>query len=255
MVQLQLTALLVTAAAKFRKGEPGHQPLVDQAAALAAASPAARGRLQIAAARAEIAWLSGAAPERIDEETRPQQAGPEATRWFAGDAEVWRHRAGLDRGDPAELPPPFQLEISGDAEGATAWWLERGCSFDAALALACSSDPLLMRRALAMLHELGAQAAAAIVGRRLRALGEQGLPRGPRPATAASPVGLTQREAEVLTLLAAGLANPDIAQRLVLSTRTVDNHVAAIFRKLAVPNRAEARAAAIRLGLAAEARK
>ena len=53
----------------------------------------------------------------------------------------------------------------------------------------------------------------------------------------------------MLTLLAAGLANPEIAARLVLSGRTVDNHVSAIFRKLGVANRAEARAAAIRLGL------
>lgn len=247
--QLRLSALLVTAAVKYRKGEPGHQPLIDEAAALVAVSPAARGGLQVAAARAEAAWLSGAAPERIDEETRRQQAGPEATRWFAGDAEVWRYRIGLDCGDPAELPPPFLLEISGDVEGAADWWQERGCGYDAALALACSDDRLLMRRALGMLYDLGAQAAAAVVSRRLRALGEQGLPRGPRPATAANPVGLTQREVEVLTLLAAGLANPDIAERLVLSTRTVDNHVAAILRKLAVPNRAAARAAATRLGI------
>ena len=106
-----------------------------------------------------------------------------------------------------------------------------------------------MRRALDMLHDLGAQPAAAVVARRLRALGAQGLPRGPRPATAANPAGLTSREAEVLTLLAAGLANPEIAARLVLSARTVDNHVSAIFRKLDVANRAEARAAAMRLGV------
>ncbi len=106
-----------------------------------------------------------------------------------------------------------------------------------------------MRRALDMLHDVGAQPAAAVVARRLRALGARGLPRGPRPATAANPAGLTSREAEVLTLLAAGLANPEIAARLVVSGRTVDNHVAAIFQKLGVPNRAEARAAGIRLGL------
>ncbi len=53
----------------------------------------------------------------------------------------------------------------------------------------------------------------------------------------------------MLTLLAAGLANPEIAARLVLSDRTVDNHVSAILRKLGVRGRAEARAAALRLGL------
>jgi hypothetical protein len=46
------------------------------------------------------------------------------------------HRAGLDCGDPAELPEPYRLEITGDAEGAASWWQERGCAYDAALALA-----------------------------------------------------------------------------------------------------------------------
>jgi DNA-binding NarL/FixJ family response regulator len=127
------------------------------------------------------------------------------------------------------------------------WQKVRAC--DAALALACSGDPLLMRRALGMLHDLGAQPAAAVVARRLRSLGARGLPRGSRPTTAANPASLTTRQVEVLTLLAAGLANPEIAERLVLSDRTVDNHVSAILRKLGVRNRADARAAALRLGL------
>jgi DNA-binding NarL/FixJ family response regulator len=82
------------------------------------------------------------------------------------------------------------------------------------------------------------------VARRLRALGQQGLPRGLRSATAANPAGLTTREAEVLTLLAAGLTNAEIAARLVLSGRTVDNHVSAILRKLGVRTRGEASARA-----------
>jgi DNA-binding NarL/FixJ family response regulator len=86
------------------------------------------------------------------------------------------------------------------------------------------------------------------VTRRLRALGEQNVPRGPRPATAASPAGLTRRETEVLRLLAAGLGNAKIAARLGLSARTVDNHVSAILRKLGVRTRTEAAAQAGHLG-------
>jgi DNA-binding NarL/FixJ family response regulator len=100
-----------------------------------------------------------------------------------------------------------------------------------------------------MLLGLGARPAAAIVARQLRVLGERGLPRGPRPRTAKNPVGLTERQAEVLGLLAGGLSNAEIAARLVISTRTVDHHVSAILRKLGVPSRGEANAYATRLGL------
>jgi DNA-binding CsgD family transcriptional regulator len=75
------------------------------------------------------------------------------------------------------------------------------------------------------------------------------VPRGPRPATAANPAGLTSRQAEVLRLMAAGLSNAEIAARLVLSGRTVDNHVSAILRKLGVRTRGEASARAAGLGL------
>ena len=98
-----------------------------------------------------------------------------------------------------------------------------------------------------MLHGLGARPAAAAVARRLRALGEQSVRRGPRPTTAANPAGLTRRETEVLELLAAGLSNAKIAARLGLSGRTVDTHVSAILRKLHVRTRAEASARAEKL--------
>jgi DNA-binding NarL/FixJ family response regulator len=55
---------------------------------------------------------------------------------------------------------------------------------------------------------------------------------------------------EVLPLLAEGLRNAQIAQRLVVSEKTVDHHVSAILRKLAVRTRTEAAAEAVRLGLA-----
>lgn len=51
---------------------------------------------------------------------------------------------------------------------------------------------------------------------------------------------LTDREREVLTLIAQGYSNPAIAERLVLSPKTVRNHVSIIFSKLQVAGRAEA---------------
>jgi predicted ATPase/DNA-binding SARP family transcriptional activator/DNA-binding CsgD family transcriptional regulator len=63
------------------------------------------------------------------------------------------------------------------------------------------------------------------------------------------PADLTRREAEVLQHLAAGLSNREIARRLVVSARTVGHHVAHIYEKLGVRNRAEATAYAVRRDL------
>jgi two-component system, NarL family, response regulator NreC len=59
-----------------------------------------------------------------------------------------------------------------------------------------------------------------------------GEPEGP-------PGGLTPREAEVLALIAKGHTNPEIAEKLVVSIRTVETHRAAIHRKVGTTNRAE----------------
>src|SRR5690606_41596249 len=58
--------------------------------------------------------------------------------------------------------------------------------------------------------------------------GARGLPRGPRRSTRANPANLTNRQMDVLALLAEGLSNREIGRRLYLSTRTVDHHVSAL---------------------------
>ncbi|MFQ5434172.1 MAG: response regulator [Anaerolineae bacterium] len=64
--------------------------------------------------------------------------------------------------------------------------------------------------------------------------------RGERPSPTPAFSELTEREGEVLALIAQGLTNQAIADRLVLSQKTVRNHVSNIFSKLQVADRAEA---------------
>ncbi|MEV4077420.1 LuxR C-terminal-related transcriptional regulator [Nonomuraea fuscirosea] len=75
------------------------------------------------------------------------------------------------------------------------------------------------------------------------------IPRGPAPATRDNAAGLTERQSEVVQLLALGMTNAETAGQLVLSVRTVDSHVAAALAKLGARTRKEAVARARDLGV------
>ena len=61
----------------------------------------------------------------------------------------------------------------------------------------------------------------------------------PRPQTRGNAAGLTERQQEVAGLLVRGMTNAEIAQRMVVSVRTVDHHVTAVLTKLGVSSRRE----------------
>ena len=70
------------------------------------------------------------------------------------------------------------------------------------------------------------------------------------PAVVANnPDGLSVREIQVLRLISVGKSNPEIGNELVISTRTVANHVASILNKTNTVNRTEAAAYPTRQGL------
>jgi DNA-binding NarL/FixJ family response regulator len=106
----------------------------------------------------------------------------------------------------------------------------------------------------APLGDLAAAVRAVASGRRLIDLESQELTleldrhRGPTLDPGAA--SLTHRELELLTLLAQGIsATDELAERLFISQKTVKNHLASIFQKLAVADRTQAAVEAIRLGL------
>ncbi len=78
------------------------------------------------------------------------------------------------------------------------------------------------------------------------------LARGQPFQHASLPDGLTPREGEVLTLIAAGLANQEIARKLFISEGTVKTHINNLFGKIGARDRAQAVAYAFRRGLARE---
>lgn len=245
----RVTALTVLALVRARRGDPGADPLLDEAEQLALPTGEFQRIGPIAAARAELAWYRG------DSAGVARQAaiGLEAATarhyvWMYSELAYWKHRADPGTVAASDLTEPYALMIEGDWEGAALTWQQLGAPYERALALADGPEDAL-REALILVEQLGAGPLAAIIRQRLRERGVRAIPRGPRASTKGNPAGLTKREVQVLTLLVRGHTNSELAHRLYISTKTVDHHVSSIFDKLEVHSRTEAVAAAFGLGI------
>jgi DNA-binding CsgD family transcriptional regulator len=238
-----------------RRGSPEAAATLDEALALAERTGKLIRLGPVRAARADAALLNGDSERAREEATAIRDlVFTRGNRWQRGEFAWLLWQAG-ERDVPTDgLAEPYALLIAGDWAGAAEAWHELGCPYDEACALAASDDPIVVRRAVAIFEELGAKPAIENAINRLRTLGVRDLPtlrRGPRATTRSHPAGLTQREAEVLTLVAAGLRNAEIAERLYLTPKTVSHHLSAIYAKLGVDTRIEAAQAASQLGMVA----
>lgn len=244
----RVPALAVLALVRARRGDPGVDPLLDEAARLALPTGELQHIARVAAARAEVAWYRGDL-QRVTEEAAIglKAAAGRRDRWIQGELAYWGRRADPPLDLPADVAEPYALMIAGDWESAAAAWQHLNTPYERALALADGPEEAL-RESLAILGQLGAGPLTAIV--RLRVLGARGIPRGPRASTRENPAGLTSREVQVLTLLVHGHSNAELAHRMHVSAKTVEHHVSSILEKLEVHSRTEAVAAAFGLGIA-----
>ena len=169
--------------------------------------------------------------------------------WLPIRAAAWAVLAGKN----VEVRPavgPYAAMIRGDWAAAADAFGEAGWEYDRALMLSLLDDEASLVEAIEIARRLGAEPLTHRLAGRLRELGLR-VPAGPREATRANPAGLTARQLEVLALLGEGLSNAEIAERLVVSQRTAEHHVAAVLTKLGASSRQEAAQRAAELELLA----
>ncbi|WP_156689429.1 helix-turn-helix transcriptional regulator [Mycobacterium sp. Marseille-P9652] len=236
----RILSLITAALIRSRRAEQPVDALLDEA--LAAADPGDLARLGVVwAARAEVAWLAGDDDTaRAEAQAGLAAATEHADPWLVGHLRRWAQLAGgpVTDAPTVDTVTPYRLEVSGDWQGAAAEWTRLGCPYDAAIAQ-LGGDVAAVEAALTTFRRLGARAVARRAQRRLAQL------RGPirrshSAGTVSDPDGLTRREREVLTLIAAGHSDADIATKLSISPKTVGHHVTAILAKLGVDNRTQA---------------
>ncbi|WP_330268583.1 AAA family ATPase [Streptomyces griseorubiginosus] len=245
-------ALTVLARVRTRCGRPGADELLDEAWEIAVGTKELQRTGPVAVARAEAAWLRGDM-RAVVEAAAPVHA--QASRLpgapYRAELGYWLTKAGHPP-PPDDSDHPYALQARGQWRRAATVWEAVGCPYEHAAALAESPDPADKLTALAAFDALGAEPAARLLRVELRRLGVRRIPRGPLAATRENPAGLTERQLQVIRLLAEGLTNAEIAARLVVSVRTVDNHVRAVLDKLGAPSRRWAAVRAAELGLLAD---
>jgi DNA-binding CsgD family transcriptional regulator/tetratricopeptide (TPR) repeat protein len=245
---MRLPALTVLGRVRVRLGEHDGPVLLQQALKEGLATGEPQNIAPARLALAEAAWMVEdlrACHEQLTE-LAAMRLG-DFDPWELGELATWCRRSGMPI--PQSVPleraaAPRSAELRGDPLAAAEEWSRLGLPYEAALALmqvSGAESGAALARAVSLLEASEARPAALRARRMARRLGVAGqLPkarRGPYTIARDHPLGLTQREVEILNLIAEGMTNREIARRLVRSPRTVEHHVSAVLSKLNATSR------------------
>jgi hypothetical protein len=163
--------LIVVGLIRARRGIGDPWPPLDEALALSQPT----GELQrlgiVSAARAEAAWLQGepAREAALLSRTLDMALATESS-WSIGQVAFWLWRAGGLDSPPDGACEPFALQMAGRWVEAADRWLQLGCPYERATALAEADDEPSVRDGLDMLNAMEATPAARRAAERLREL-------------------------------------------------------------------------------------
>jgi DNA-binding CsgD family transcriptional regulator/tetratricopeptide (TPR) repeat protein len=234
-----------------RRGDPDAAELLADLAAQADRTGEPQRIVPVLELEAEWALTSGASmpTERLRMLLDDLLRRASLTSRFAIRVAAWTAVAGEEIELERSVPGPHAAMARRDWQAAADAFGEVGWTYDRALMLSLLDDEEALVESLEIARRLGSEPLTRRVTGRMRDLGIR-IPHGPREATRANPAGLTARQLEVLTLLAEGLTNAQIADRLFVSPRTAEHHVAAVLTKLGAATRREAvrRASELQLG-------
>jgi DNA-binding CsgD family transcriptional regulator len=243
-----LTGLSALGRVRVRRGDADGRALLEEMTQLAQDHELQHGWNAICGLT-EYHWLTGDTEANTPVlEAANERALDTDSEWARGEIGYWMWKIGAVEHAPEGAAEPYALQIAGKWREAADRWHQIGCPYEVGLSLSEGNAEAMME-ALAIFDSLGARPMAARLRADLRGLGVDSIPRGPSKATRENPMGLTNRQLEVLDLVTKGLSNGQIAERLFLSKKTVEHHVAAIYSKLGVDSRAGAVAEANRLGI------
>jgi DNA-binding CsgD family transcriptional regulator/tetratricopeptide (TPR) repeat protein len=250
MTIVQLLAQTVLTELAVRRGDPDAPERLAELTVHADRAGEPQRIVPVIELTAEAALMNGEPiPTERFEELAKRVRAPDGLRGrYALRLAAWAAVAGLEIELDQPVSGPYAAMLARDWSGAAAAFSELDWVYDRALMLSLLDDEAALAEAIEIARRLGADPLTRRVNVRMRELGLR-VPKGPRRTTRDNPAGLTARQLEVVELIVEGLTNAEIADRLVVSQRTAEHHVAAVLTKLGATTRREAarRAAELRL--------